>query len=264
MKTNVGFIASRRSPCVYGRHSEYYLWPGSVKKLTLRQPQLFELVTGNRGDLMGDVNGEQFDPPNGQDPERDYFYLFTPLSDINCRVNVKDYIAFVGAMEDAISAHCRNDDPDDTVSFQIGCALLPGGKKLIEIDVIPKESPAFHARQLGEVINQIASPEVSNGPIVCSRRRHHRGHQKPYGGFGMPFARLVQHRESIWLDTLVMEASSTSQPNQTFWTMVTNFFRTKPKLIDTASEMELGQGISGRLKECKVIILSGRAKLTRE
>ena len=110
---------------------------------------------------MGDVNSEQLDQTNGQEPDRDQFYLFTPVSDINCRVNAKDYIAFVGALEDAISAHCRNYDPDDTVSFQIGCALLPGGKKLIEIEVIPKQSPAFNARQLGEVINQIASPEVS-------------------------------------------------------------------------------------------------------
>ena len=213
---------------------------------------------------MGDVNSEQLDQTNGQEPDRDQFYLFTPVSDINCRVNAKDYIAFVGALEDAISAHCRNYDPDDTVSFQIGCALLPGGKKLIENEVIPKQSPAFNARQLGEVINQIASPEVSEGPIVCSRRRHHRGHQKPYGGFGMPFARVVQHGESIWLDTLVMEASSTPQPKHTFWTMATNFFSTKPKVIYTASEAELGQGISGCLKDCNVIILSGRAKLTRE
>ncbi len=180
---------------------------------------------------MGDANGEQLDQTNGQEPDRDYFYLFTPVSDINYRVDPKDYIAFVGAMEDAISAHCRNFDPDDAVSFQIGCALVPGGRKLIEIEVIPKESPAFNARQLGEVINQIASPEVCTGPIVCCRRRHHSRLQKQYGNFGMPFTRLLNPGESIWLDTLVMEASSTPQPSQTVWTKFTNFFACSPEFV---------------------------------
>ena len=102
---------------------------------------------------MGNMNEEQLDQTKGQQPARDHFYVFTPVSDINCRINAKDYMAFVSALEDAISAHCRNHDPDDTVSFQVGCALVPGGSKLIEIELILNDSPAFNARQLGEAIN---------------------------------------------------------------------------------------------------------------
>lgn len=154
----------------------------------------------------------------GEDTElRDSVFLLTPTADIYQRIEPEALIEFVLAVDGAIREEFADLPAGEGVELQVGCALLPSLKKLVEGRIEPAYAADRHVERLAQAIDGLKTPDVSGGPVAFSRRCVLGAGLNPSPGFGLPFYQFLRRPGLVLLDDLLMNAGATKPASQSFW-----------------------------------------------
>jgi len=140
--------------------------------------------------------------------------LLTPRQEIGVRIDSGALTRFVTEVERELAGYCTS-TPAPVDVLQVGCAMLPGHRLIIEVQTFPAEARVFHARQITQRLRQLDVPVVA-GPVVFARRMCLRSADQAQR-FRPPFSALATGAEAAPLDRILCEAGGVSQARETVW-----------------------------------------------
>jgi hypothetical protein len=177
--------------------------------------------------------------------------LLTPQAHIHQRINEETFIDFVVAMDRSIQDYFDARKANDGCRVQVGCALLPGQKPLLDIQFQPAAAARAHEERLTRVLEQIAVPPVQNGPVAFAWRGVFGDVGEDKEGFSFPFARFIPEKRVRLDDALLEAAGIPPSPN------------TPHKGAVNRDQVEVSKELARRLN-CSVIAAQGYHVVRRE
>ena len=144
--------------------------------------------------------------PGGDAPDSDIVFQLTPDYHIQERLDREKFIEFVESAF-AIITECCNDPPPTLAELQVGCAVLPGNRLVVEVQTGPAEVRSLHAKDITSRLRRLMVPSVEGGPVAFARQI--RFDQAAEGrSLKFPFASFVHSEQPTTLDEVLLEANS--------------------------------------------------------
>lgn len=186
----------------------------------------------------------QNDPGEGDIPP-DFDLLLTPDYHVRERLHEEKFIEFVESALTVITEYCNN-PPSTLAELQVGCALLPENRLVVDIQTGPSEVRSLHAKGIAPRLRQLAVPSVEDGPVIFARRIRFR--QTSEGSScALPFACFVNTEQPTPLDEVLLEAGGVRLPSPSLWGKVKGFFAAKRATSPADSDSgEIAEAISRR------------------
>jgi hypothetical protein len=207
---------------------------------------------------MSTSPADDSDEPGGDDElPKDLVFLLTPAFDIYRRIEPEEFIAFAVNVDQTIDNQFRHQPEREGVEIQVACALLPGRKKLIEVQIQPPDAASAETERLTVAIDHMPPPEVTEGPVAFFRRGVFGASTQQEVGFGLPFLQFVRRPGMVLLDDVLMQAGGVPSPSRSLWGKLTGFFRTERKPVRKIAKEEIVPRLSKELGR-PVIVCNGR------
>jgi hypothetical protein len=146
--------------------------------------------------------------PGGPPQQRpsDCIYLLTPDRDVRERMELEALARFVAQVNGELRAYCAATTvPLD--ELQVGCAVLPGGRLIIEVQALPAETRTLHARSITPRLRLLDRPSVAVGPVVFARCMRLRPAEEQRA-FRPPFSMFATAPDAVPLDRVLCEAAA--------------------------------------------------------
>ncbi|MCE2750541.1 MAG: hypothetical protein LW720_01490 [Pirellula sp.] len=199
--------------------------------------------------------------PGGDASDSDIVFQLTPDYHIQERLDREKFIEFVESAF-AIITECCNDPPPTLAELQVGCAVLPGNRLVVEVQTGPAEVRSLHAKDITSRLRRLMVPSVEGGPVAFARQI--RFYQAAEGrSLTFPFASFVHSEQPTTLDEVLLEAGAVRLPSPSLLEKVRAFFigkrQTRP--VDTESE-PIAAALSRRTR-VNVIVGPGQLVLDR-
>src|SRR5262245_18535445 len=148
----------------------------------MKCPQPIPALPGARA--MANVPPGPDGPEGNEGVPPDFILLLAPDEQVSERVDRDDFLAFAEAALAMVADHCAH-LPTPLDGLQVGCALLPGGRLLVEVQTAPAEARPVHARALTRALRRLSVPAVEGGPVAFARRARL---GQAAGDLSLPFA----------------------------------------------------------------------------
>lgn len=153
--------------------------------------------------------------PGGDAPDSDIVFQLTPDYHIQERLDREKFIEFVESAF-AIITECCNDPPPTLAELQVGCAVLPGNRLVVEVQTGPAEVRSLHAKDITSRLRRLMVPSVEGGPVAFARQiRFYQGAEGRSLTF--PFASFVHSEQPTTLDEVLLEAGAVRLPRLPCW-----------------------------------------------
>ncbi len=153
---------------------------------------------------------------------RDFVLLLTPDCHIQERIEGEKFLEFVESALKVITEY-GSDPPSTLVELQVGCALLPGNRLIVEVQTRPAEVRSLHAKGLTPRLRQLTVPPIEGWPVAFARRIRF-GQIVEGSACPLPFASFVNSEQPISLDELLLEAGGVQLPSPSMWRKFKTFF----------------------------------------
>lgn len=163
--------------------------------------------------LIGDAErdceaGEGMQEEESQ--ERRVLVFLTPPEVLSDRVSFDTLCHYVAACDRLIEAFFGGETRRCDIDLQVAVAVLPGGRKLVEIEVRPSRLPDSARDELVRSLRDLPSPAVYEGPVAFAMRRPVCGGADSAPEFPSPFASLMSPLGD--LEQCLMWAAGLAQP----------------------------------------------------
>src|SRR5262249_45982481 len=99
-------------------------------------------------------------------PRSEMMLLLTPDGDLGGRGGHRPFLDFVQAVDGAVKGYFRDVPLPGAHDLQVACALLPGGRLLLEVQARPEDVPGETLTGLRRRVEAVARPEVRHGPVA--------------------------------------------------------------------------------------------------
>ena len=165
---------------------------------------------------MSEAEGQ---PANGgEEPlPREFMILLNPDHRIYQRVDSQAFGDFAMSVLDAIKGHFAASPGGPGFDLQVACAVLPGGRLLIELQTLPRMGQSDELDRLRERLQGLPRPRVSGGPVgFASRDMIRGGCAEGELAFAFPFSSLARPGDARLLDDVLMEAGGVA-PQRSWW-----------------------------------------------
>jgi len=143
----------------------------------------------------------------GDDVPREFFMILAPDHVIAQRVHQEAFVHFVAAFDRTLKSFVRRTEAQSGVDVQIGYAMFPGDRRLIDLQIQPETLPPHVVAELRMELEDLRQPPVEGGPVsFCCRTMLWGGAADPHQPFVFPFSRQFTKRTGSF-DQLLMEAA---------------------------------------------------------
>lgn len=143
----------------------------------------------------------------GEDVPREFFMILAPDHVIAQRVHQEAFVHFVAAFDRTLKSFVRKSEAQQGVDVQIGYAMFPGDRRLIDLQIHPEILPAHVVAELRMELEELRHPPVEGGPVsFCCRTMLWGGAPDRHPPFLFPFSRQFAKRAGSF-DKLLMEAA---------------------------------------------------------
>ncbi len=208
MTFTIRCVCGKRSDVPAGRAGAQFR---CVCGRTIEVPPLTEL---QKAQAVGEVcpaeeHQERFPPMASADDEmpREFFMILAPDQVIAQRVNQEAFVHFVAAFDRTVKSFAHKTETQPGVDVQIGYAMFPGGRRLIDLQIRPETLPSHIATELTMELEALRQPPVEGGPVsFCCRAMLWGGATGPHASFQFPFSRYFGKRSASF-DQLLTEAA---------------------------------------------------------
>jgi hypothetical protein len=161
----------------------------------------------------------------GDDQEipREFIFLMTDEHTLRQRMEEEPYLLFVTAFDSAIREYFGSTPKGPGFDLQAECALLPGHRKLLEVQVQPDDVARELIEGLLDRLGTLPCPRVRRGPVsFFVRSMIWGGRTAGEGGFYFPFRQLLaplaaKRGGATPVDELLMEAAGLGSASETLW-----------------------------------------------
>ncbi|HPM79921.1 MAG TPA: tetratricopeptide repeat protein [Candidatus Anammoximicrobium sp.] len=143
----------------------------------------------------------------GDDVPREFFMILAPDHVIAQRVHQEAFVHFVAAFDRTLKSFVRKTEAQQGVDVQIGYAMFPGDRRLIDLQIHPETLPPHVVAELRMELEELRQPPVEGGPVsFCCRTMLWGGANDRHPPFLFPFSRQFTRRAGSF-DKLLMEAA---------------------------------------------------------
>ncbi|MFN7732304.1 MAG: hypothetical protein ACK5OB_10380 [Pirellula sp.] len=174
------------------------------------------------------------DDPTGFDMPPDFVLLLTPDHQVRERLQGEQFIAFFGSVMRVITEYCIQESAT-LVELQVGCAILPGNRLVVEVQTVPAELWSQPAKEITTRLRQLEVPDVEDGTIVFSRRIRFTQQGEAILR-SIPFASYLNREQSITFDELLLKAGQVDVTAPSWWGKTKALFagrrRNPPQVYD--------------------------------
>lgn len=184
---------------------------------------------------------------------KDHLFMLTEVSDILRRIDPEEFISFVSRVDRSIVDYFSNIALPEGIKFQFCCALMPGGKKLIELQVEPSSVALPDLNSLVETIERIAINSVTDGPVAFMKCSAFGEITRDYGEITFPFSSYFHHHGSIPLDDLLMNLAGVAIPPKSLWSRIRAFFKKESKPVCTLQNKDFAEQLCRRIPGRSVV-----------
>lgn len=148
-----------------------------------------------------------------EDMPREFFMVLAPDHVIAQRVHQEAFVHFVAAFDRTIKSFIRRSEKQPGVDVQIGYAMFPGDRRLIDLQIRPEILPPHVVAELRMELEELRQPPVEGGPVsFCCRTKLWGGAADPHVPFLFPFSQQFTARAGSF-DELLMEAAGLTPSN---------------------------------------------------
>ena len=190
---------------------------------------------------------------------KDHLWMLTPVPDILRRIDPEEFISFVSSVDQLIEGYFSNIPLSEGIKFQVCCALLPGGKKLIETQVEPSSFSSPELNAVAETINRIAVNSVTDGPVAFLKRSVFGEITRDYGEITFPFASYfpladhLPHSGSVPLDDFLMFLAGVDYPRKSLWTRLRAYFKKESNPGRKLEDKDFAEKLCRRIPDRSVL-----------
>ena len=143
---------------------------------------------------------------------REFFMILAPDHVIAQRVHQEAFVHFIAAFDRAVKAFARTTEAQPGVDVQIGYALFPHDKRLIDLQIRPDILPSHIVSELQLELEALRQPPVEGGPVsFCCRVMLWGGAAGSHPPFQFPFSPQFGSRSASF-DQLLSEAAGVPFP----------------------------------------------------
>ncbi len=146
----------------------------------------------------------------GEEMPREFFMILAPDHVIAQRVHQEAFVHFVAAFDRTLKSFVRKTETQPGVDVQIGYAMFPDDRRLIDLQIRPEIMQPHILAELKMELEALRQPPVEGGPVsFCCRTMLWGGAAQLHPPFLFPFSRQFTRRAGSF-DQLLLEAAGLS------------------------------------------------------
>ncbi len=148
----------------------------------------------------------------GEQAPREFLIVLASDHVLVQRVHHEAFVHFAAAFERTVKAFAGKTEACPGVDIQIGYAMFPGGRRLVDLQIRPDVLPPHVVSELRMELDALRQPPVEGGPVsFCCRAMLWGGAGEPHSPFLFPFSSYFGGRTAPF-DQLLTEAAGLSVP----------------------------------------------------
>jgi hypothetical protein len=202
------------------------------------------LVREGTASMNGSPDQGAHDGDQQDEIPKHFLMLLTPACDICHRVDPESFIVFVQNMVHAVDDGFCNLPVSKCVEVRAACALLPGSRKLVELQAQPPDDVSAQVKHITDLIQDMPAPEVTGGPVTFFRHAVFGPHAAKEIACRPPFLGLPRPPRAVLLDEVLLQASGISLATKSLWRRFTGLFRPEQHPVPTIAEQEVVRRLS--------------------
>lgn len=156
-------------------------------------------------------------PSPGPERRQGFVRLLTDEATVRERMDISALMPLITTLLGEIKGHARSANVVSGIDLYMGFAILPQGRRLMDIQVQPKEGVAFDLSTLRDRLQALPLPAVEKGPVAVAIFEPVAGGTGSPRSFASPFAQLLQGCNGSFEERLMSAAGLTVPSPKTTW-----------------------------------------------